>query len=537
MARPERPLDAGDTPLLRFAADLRTLRGRAGNPTYRELSKLANYSTAVLCEAAGGRKFPSKAVTLAFVTACEGDTDEWATRWRKVADHLAPSRPEPDTERSPYPGLAAFQISDADRFFGRENLRKELLGHLREHRFIGVFGASGSGKSSLLRAGLAAAVTGPVVVMTPGADPLHECAARLSDLTGEVPAVLRAEFAADPTGLHRRISQALADRREDLLLVVDQFEEVFTLGADRAPFIDALVHAANAEGSRVRVVLGVRADFFGHCGSVPALREALRDRTVLVGAMTPEELREAVVRPATDAGLTIETALVNRILADAGKEAGALPLVSHALRETWQRRQGIALTLAAYEAAGGIQHAIARTAEAVFTRLDAEQQTVARQVFLRLVALGDEDTKRRLSRAELDAGSEAVLAALTASRLITVDQDHVEITHEALISHWPAARLAGRGPRGATHPPPAHRGHSRVEDAQPRRRRPVPGRPARTHPGLVAADTDPAQRRRAGVPRRQRRDQPPPVPPPRPSGRPAGGAARRGVRHDGVLAA
>lgn len=111
MARPERPLDAGDTPLLRFAADLRTLRGRAGNPTYRELSKLASYSTTVLCEAAGGRKFPSKAVTLAFVTACEGDTDEWATRWRKVADHLAPSRPEPDTERSPYPGLAAFQLS------------------------------------------------------------------------------------------------------------------------------------------------------------------------------------------------------------------------------------------------------------------------------------------------------------------------------------------------------------------------------------------------------------------------------------------
>jgi hypothetical protein len=440
MPRLERPLDAGDTPLLRFAAGLRALRAHAGNPTYRELSTLAHYSTAVLCDAAGGRKLPSKAVTLAFVAACDGDPSEWAARWREVADQLAPDRPPPSLESAPYPGLAAFQISDAARFFGREKLLAELLEHVRSHRFVGVFGASGSGKSSLLRAGLAAQASGPVVVMTPGVSPLEECAVRLGALTGDSAAMLHTEFAADPGNLHLRISQALADSSEDLLLIVDQFEEIFTLGADSGPFIEALVHAATTERSRVRVVLGVRADFFGHCGSVPALRDALRDRTVLVGAMTPDELREAVTRPAAEVGLTVETALVTRIIADAGKESGALPLVSHALRETWQRRQGIALTLAAYEAAGGIQHAIARTAEAVFTHLDPAQQAAARQVFLRLVAISDEDTKRRLRRAELDAGDSAVLAALTASRLVTVGQDHVEITHEALISHWPRLR-------------------------------------------------------------------------------------------------
>src|SRR4051812_13005822 len=294
MPRSERPLDAGDTPLLRFAADLRALRTHAGNPPYRELSRLAHYSTAVLCDAAGGRKLPSRAVTLAFVTACGGDTTEWAVRWREVADLLASERPEPASESAPYPGLAAFEISDADRFFGRDDLLAELLEQVRAHRFVGVFGASGSGKSSLLRAGLAAQASGHVVVMTPGAAPLAECAVRLAALTGDSAVALHAELTADRANLHLRISQALAESPEDLVLVVDQFEEIFTLADDPDPFIEALVHAATTERSRVRVVLGVRADFFGHCGSIPALRDALRDRTVLVGAMTPDELREAV---------------------------------------------------------------------------------------------------------------------------------------------------------------------------------------------------------------------------------------------------
>ncbi|EWM18512.1 serine/threonine protein kinase [Kutzneria sp. 744] len=455
MPRGERPLDVGDTPLLRFAADLRKLREAAGNPVYRELSRRSHYSAPALSEAAGGRKLPTLAVTLAYVAACDGDTEEWEQRWREVAaDKEAPDEPAVESD-APYLGLSPFRIGDADRFHGRDALLAELREQVAARRFVGVFGASGSGKSSLLHAGLAAVardegVAGdgpqPILLLSPGPHPLEECAVRMAKLTGESAVVLKAEFVDDPAHLHLRIRQAFAGP-VDLLLVVDQFEEVFTLCTDpveRTAFIRALVAAATAEPSRVRVVLGVRADFLGPCGDHPELREALRGGQVLVGPMTADELREAIMKPAATAGCSVETALVVRLVADASNQPGALPLVSHALRETWRRRRGIAVTLSAYAATGGIHHAIARTAESVYDGFDPEQRDVVKQILLRLTALGEttEDTKRRITLDELDdePAVRAVLDELVRARLVTMDQGTIEITHEALIKHWPRLR-------------------------------------------------------------------------------------------------
>jgi WD40 repeat protein len=465
--RGERPLGEGAGPVVDFARDLRALREQAGLPTYRELSARAHYSAAALSEAAGGRKLPSLPVTIAYVTACGGDTTEWEKRWRTTTAKLAAAKEHTsaDVIRAPYLGLTAFRQQDADLFFGRDDLVADLLTRLVGRRFLGVFGASGCGKSSLLRAGLAARLpaTQTAVVFTPGHHPLEECALALAPFLGESPGTLRAEFAADPRNLHRRIRQATT--RPEPVLVVDQFEELFTLCGDereRDTFVDALVTAATDPASRTRVVLGVRADFLGHCGQHPGLVTALRDAQVLVGAMTTDELRKAIIGPAERAGLRVETALVARLVADATQQPGMLPLVSHALLQTWLRRQGTTMTLAGYEAVGGIEHALARSADETYEALDAGQQKVAQQVFLRLTALGDgtEDTKRRIARQELDDPDAApVLDTLTRARLITVDHGSVEIAHEALIRHWP--RLCG----WLADDRDGHRAHRHLTDA------------------------------------------------------------------------
>ncbi|EWM17242.1 WD-40 repeat protein, partial [Kutzneria sp. 744] len=435
--RGERPLDEGDGPLLRFAADLRRLRTLAGSPVYRELSRRAHYSTAVLSEAAGGRKLPSLAVTLAYVTACEGDTAVWEQRWREVAAELLPAE-TPKTIHAPYLGSAAFETADAEGFFGRDALIGELVAAVGEHRMVCVHGASGSGMSSLLRAGLAARSRHKVVVFTPGPHPIEECAVRLAVVADWSAPRLRDELAADPANLHLRVRQAAADG--ELLLIVDQFEEVFTRCRDeteRHNFIAALVHAANVDTSRCRVVLGLRADYLDRFERPEVHQFPMR-------AMTVDELREAATKPASAAGLTLETALVARLIADAGDRSRTLPLVSRALQETWHRKQGMTLTLAAYDEAGGIRHAIARAAESAYLTFGPADRELARQIFLRLTAFGDgaEDTTRRLARCELDDSerTEAVLTELMRRRVITVGRHGIELTHEALLVTWPRLR-------------------------------------------------------------------------------------------------
>ncbi|NUS65441.1 MAG: hypothetical protein HOQ46_17515, partial [Saccharothrix sp.] len=451
MARREGPLRADSGDLGEFAADLRALRERAGSPTYRRLAHDAHYSAAALSEAANGRRLPSLAVTLAYVRACGGDVAAWEARWRELAGRVAdanPRTPPKDTE-PPYTGLAAFQVRDADRFFGRDRVVRELVGLVAQRRFAGVFGASGSGKSSVLRAGLVATWDRPALVLTPGARPVEELAVRVAACTGRDAAALAAEFTAYPENLHLRVRQALVGGDDELLIVVDQFEEVFTLcqePAERAAFIAALTTASASPTSRTRVVLGVRADFLGHCGQYPELVEALRGGHVLVGPMSADELREAIVAPAVAVGCKVETALVTRLVADAAGQPGVLPLVSHALLETWRRRRGVALTLAGYEEVGGIEHSIARSAEHVYTGMSPAGRLAAKQVFLRLIAVGEgtEDTKRRVARAEVDhhprGDGREVLAALAQARLVVLDRDTVELAHEALIRNWPRLR-------------------------------------------------------------------------------------------------
>jgi WD40 repeat protein len=426
MPRPERALDPSDGPVQRLAAELRELRRRAGGPGYRELALRAGYSATTLSEAAGGRRLPMLPVVLAYARACGDEPAGWETRWRAAAAELAAARdgrPATDDD-APYRGLASFRAEDAGRFFGRERLVEELLARLDGSRLAALVGASGSGKSSLLHAGLVPACAGRgwrPVPLTPGAHPAAGYRSRLS-------------------------GRAAAGEPGEPLVVVDQFEELFTLCGDedeRRRFVDDLLAATAGEEPRTRVVLGVRADFYADCARFPRLARALTGATVLIGPMSDEELRRAVVGPAHLAGLTVERALAVRVLADAAGQPGALPLVSHALLETWRQRQGPILTVAGYQATGGVSGAIARTAERVYGQFDAHQRLVARQVLVRLTALGEgtADTRRRVDRAELDfQDADVVIDRLVRARLLVVNDQAVEIAHEALIGAWPRLR-------------------------------------------------------------------------------------------------
>ncbi|MDT7843415.1 nSTAND1 domain-containing NTPase [Streptomyces justiciae] len=463
MPRKERPIDADGGPLPEFAAGLRELRRKAGSPPYRILAERAHYSISTLSSAAAGQRLPTLAVTLAYVRACDGDAQEWEQRWRAAADRLGAQEAalgpaEGSAASSPYAGLRSFTEEDAKWFFGREQLVEEVAGRLERQRFVVVIGASGSGKSSLLRAGLVprlqAAAT--VVVLTPGPRPLEECAVRLGALAGLTPGSLYAEFRQDPDNLDRVARQIVArgEGGEGIVLVVDQFEETFTLCQDdgeRRCFIEALVTAASAASGQCRVVLGVRADFYAHCTHHPLLVAAMRDTQVPVGPMTLDELRRAVVSPAQRAGLSVQGALLASLTAQAHGQAGTLPLLSHALLQTWRRRRGNALTLEAFEAAGGLEGGLARTAEEFYQQLGIQQQELTERLFVRLTALGDgtEDTRRPARLQELaeltePADSEditAVLERAAAARLLTLDHERVELAHEALIRCWP--RLHG----------------------------------------------------------------------------------------------
>ena len=329
----------------------------------------------------------------------------------------------------PFKGLASFDVVDAEYFFGRERLVAELVARLVGAPLLGVVGPSGSGKSSVVRAGLLPALAGGVlpgsdewsqVLIRPGEHPLRE----LADAVGDVP----------------------ADRR--VLLVVDQFEEIFTVcraERERAAFVDALVRAPSDQTRRV-VVLAVRADLYGRCATYPALSELLGAHHVLVGPMRRDELRRAIELPALRAGLRVEPGLVDALVGDVEEEPGALPLLSSALLELWQARDGRSLRYAAYERTGGVRGAVARLAEAAFARLDPGQQDVARSVLLRLAGprAGGEVVRRRVALAELEGQGgddlERVLEVLAERRLVTISAATVEVAHEALLSEWPRLR-------------------------------------------------------------------------------------------------
>ena len=430
MGRPERPIDPAAGPVAEFADELRKLREKAGRPSYRELARRASFSVTVLSEAAGGRSLPTLQVVRGYVRACGGDVPEWEERWRNAADQQREESADAGRP-APYLGLACYEVEQASLFFGRDALTGELLRRLAAGRFLAVFGPSGSGKSSLLRAGLLAAVDRGeltattdwvTILLTPGEQPVAELARALDGKPADA----------------------------ELLLVVDQFEELFTRCRDpaqRDQFVQGLLGTVAERGARTRVVLGVRADFYAHCATWPGLVAALRDAQVLVGPMEPEQLREVIVKPAEYAGMTVEGALVATALAEAGTEPGALALVSRALLETWRYSPPGRLTLAAYTEAGGVPHALASTAERIYADCSEGQRTMLRRIFLRLVTIGESipDTKRRVTPDELAAGDDHAAAAmlverLAQARLVTIDDGSLQLAHEALIRFWP--RLA-----------------------------------------------------------------------------------------------
>ncbi|MFJ1581984.1 hypothetical protein ACIOC1_01495 [Streptomyces sp. NPDC088197] len=670
----------GDDPVRQLARELRDLREAAGKPTYRTMARGAGFGASTLSRAASGETLATLPVVLAYVRACGGDPADWERRWRAAATRAAgPRDAEDGDDPAPYRGLARFEAGDADIFFGRDRLTDRLLELTARRRFTAVFGPSGSGKSSLLRAGLiprlqqvADPATRPAAlrILTPGAHPLRDHAPHLTPAASSTydPAASTAGIpapgpaggratgtSADPEGGPATASAASAatdstdgraaapgpgpaprgvtdskggraaesvsgsdrgpaggratgtsagpergpeggpadghasgpatasaasaatdstDGRAaghasgpepgvaggpatghvigseptpeggrpaghasgpasglaggratgtagsaagyaadagsgssggtaaghvtgsesgpegagaagstagtaigatggrgagpglgpvggrgvgagsgaeggggDTWLIVDQFEELFTLCADAAEregFIERLLAAAHPAG-RTRVVIAVRADFLGRCAEHPRLIGALQDATLLAGPMDRDELREAVVRPAQAAGLIVERALSARVVAEVVGEPGGLPLMSHALLETWRRRAGRALTERAYDEAGGLHGAISRTAEDLYHRLTAEQAALARRVLLRLVMPGDgtPDTRRPVARAELALGADdtaVVLDELARARLITVDDGTVDLAHEALIQAWPRLR-------------------------------------------------------------------------------------------------
>jgi WD40 repeat protein len=396
---------------------------------------------------------------------------------------------------SPYRGLSAFEERDAAFFFGREVAATRVLERLsRELAGTGllvVSGVSGAGKSSLLRAGVLPRLRGaglasapgsgswPCLLFIPARAPLDELAVRVASLAGADAAAVRRELDTDPAGfaltarqaalappgglVRDTVGSAAGQARRRLLLVVDQFEQLFTQCPDeeqRRAFIIALHAAATAahgpdQDPAALVVLGVRADFEGRCADYAQLADAVQER-YLVTAMTKRQLRLAITEPAKKAGSSVEDDLADVLLDEvrtrnwAVSGAGVLPLLSHALDQAWRSRTGRVLSLTDYERTGGIEGAVADSAERAYDRLTPAQQAAARQVFTRLTATSSDgvDTADRAGRVELTEGKgpaeardvEAVLEAFAAERLLTLAAGTVEISHEILLTAWPLLR-------------------------------------------------------------------------------------------------
>jgi len=407
--------------------------------TQLELSITVGYSEAQIGRLENNQRRPDLTTLKAlFIPALHiEDEPELVARFLELAQS-ARQEDAPAPGIPPYRGLLCFDESNAELFFGREKLTAHIMDRVADlvidshSRLLTVVGASGSGKSSLIRAGLAVALRQAgwdVRIFTPGENPFRALTMLLEEN--------QAEAGSEP-----------------LLILVDQFEEVFTLCHDeseKGEFIQKLLERASEPSKRISVVIALRADFYSHCAQYPALRQAVAAEQEYIGQMTAEELRRAIEEPAKQNGWKFEHGLVDVLLNDIGAqgtsqpEPGALPLLSHALLATWERRRGRTMTLDGYRASGGVRGAIAETAENLFTdQLNQTQQKMARDVFLRLTELGEgtEDTRRRAALNELVRQSDeatqlrAVLDMLAGARLITLNEDSAEVAHEALIREW-----------------------------------------------------------------------------------------------------
>jgi len=383
---------------------------------------------------------------------------------------------DPNLDISPYPGLKAYEPEDAQFFFGRKILTDELLERLRtkaatndEIRFLAIIGASGSGKSSLARAGLIPALKSgaldgsegwPVVICKPGINPVESLVLALANENIVSDTLLDnadtiARFMDEPRTLHWITNKVLSGSPDHkrICLLVDQFEELFTICRDetsRLAFIKNLRYAATVSLGRTVVVLTMRADFYGKCAAYPALAATMADSQLLVGPMTEDELLQAIETPAQMVGCEFEPGLVELLLRDAGTEAGTLPLLQHALRELWERRTGRYLRVESYNAMGKLEGALNQYANKIYSDLDDTEKEACKQLFLSLTqpGMGTEDTKRRASLKELDmVATDSLIQKLEDARLIVTEGEqgaqgkrYVEVSHEALINGWSKLR-------------------------------------------------------------------------------------------------
>ncbi|MCE6995177.1 protein kinase [Saccharothrix sp. S26] len=428
------------SPTVTPALDAVVLRGLAKDPARRFESATA------LITAAREAAFDGDTARAAQPTS-PGPGDDQGRLVRAILRSTAkPRAAHPRSPAIPYPGLSGFERDDADLFHGREHVVTELLVRLAEQVRGGepvvLVGASGAGKSSVLKAGLLPALAGdddetwPQVVLTPGVDPVGNLAAAMAARTP----VDAARWARVIRESPLRFGEHCATARP--VIVVDQFEEVFNAPEpDRLAFTTALTTARPA-----LVVLAVRADLVDRCIELAPLRPALA-APVLLGPLDATGLRQAIVSPAKDFGVEVEPGLPERMIADLGVrgelgyDPGALPRLAHALRESWLHRDGPVLTLAAYRRAGGIDGAVSRTAEEIHSALDPAGRHALRAILLRLVAVLDDGAvvRRRVDPREF-AAQQHVLDRLIAARLVTVDGSGARLSHEALFTAWPRLR-------------------------------------------------------------------------------------------------
>ena len=375
---------------------------------------------------------------------------------------------------NPYQGLQAFTESDAENFFGRETLVQELLSKLSDgsdlERFMAVVGPSGSGKSSLVKAGLLPALRRGglpasddwfIVDMTPGDQPWEELEAALLRIAVNPPDSLLAQLQDGPRGLLRAVHRCLPnDGETELVLLIDQFEELFTLVTEEAvreQFLQSLVTAVLDPRSRLRIIITLRADFTDRPLQYVDFGELMQERLAFILPLTPDELTRAITKPVENLGMALAPELVATIIQDVGSQPGMLPLLQYALTELFDKRQGQVISLRHYRTTGGVTGALASRADEIYKRMSPAEQEATRQLFLRLVTLGEgvEDTRRRVPLVELETLSvngelntdyRTPITEYGKRRLLTFDHDSitrgptVEVAHEALLREWPRLR-------------------------------------------------------------------------------------------------